>query len=483
MNVNKDKFYSGSPCHRRARLRPLKILLSWPIGLWCYNSFHPARDTRGTIPRGGVQFSRSLLRFLYLEGEPSLYRQGSCTVLTILLFLLDQISAWSQVAASNVVIQELFDSPKKITEHGVKITEPQEGVLTQASRALTIDPTIKGKRKLEVELSESDSDNDAGLRVQDVDAGLLAYVDGWDEEDEDDESGGDAKFTEDEDSEDDDYDPAKDDDDVAAYGVDDDFLFGWLTEVEVGEKNEEGGSSVVASQKTYTVEGPEVEDSEAMYGAKDSDKEVIGYELNSDDDGEGHQWPEFNPKTDMKNPRFCNGMLFASPRILRATVRERAIQKGWVPLWDMNDKRRLRAICQADNCNYELYASKMQHEDTFQIKRYQSKHSCVRVLENPTVRTPYLITRKRVPNHHQKTKNELRTKAQLRKAAAKDKRDEKRAAEKAAAMAAGKGLPTRSRPPKATTSTIRNASTNAQPSQASSRSSVRIRANANKGGK
>ncbi|XP_004303589.1 PREDICTED: uncharacterized protein LOC101315165 [Fragaria vesca subsp. vesca] len=53
-----------------------------------------------------------------------------------------------------------------------------------------------------------------------------------------------------------------------------------------------------------------------------------------------------------------------------------------------------------------------------------------------------------------KTKNELRTKAQLRKAAAKDKRDEKRAAEKAAAMAAGKGLPTRSRPPKATTSTV-----------------------------
>ncbi|XP_004303590.1 PREDICTED: uncharacterized protein LOC101315451 [Fragaria vesca subsp. vesca] len=130
-----------------------------------------------------------------------------------------------------------------------------------------------------------------------------------------------------------------------------------------------------------------------MYGDKDSDKEVTGYELNSDDDGEGHQWPEFNPKTDMKNPRFCNGMLFATPRILRAAIRERAIQKGWVPLWDMNDKRRLRAICQADNCNYELYASKMQHEDTFQIKRYQSKHSCERVLENPTVRTPYLITR------------------------------------------------------------------------------------------
>ena len=76
MNMNKDNIYSGSPCHGRARLRPLKILLSWPIGLRCYNYFHPARDTRGAIPRGGVQFSRSFLRSLYLEGEPSLYRQG-----------------------------------------------------------------------------------------------------------------------------------------------------------------------------------------------------------------------------------------------------------------------------------------------------------------------------------------------------------------------------------------------------------------------
>ncbi|KAL6125327.1 hypothetical protein ACLB2K_073386 [Fragaria x ananassa] len=76
-----------------------------------------------------------------------------------------------------------------------------------------------------------------------------------------------------------------------------------------------------------------------------------------------------------------------------------------------------------------------------------------------------------------KTKNELRTKAQLRKAAAKDKRYEKRVAEKAVAKAASKGPPTRGRPPKSTTSTVRNASANAQPSQpsqASSRSSVRI---------
>ncbi|KAL6194565.1 hypothetical protein ACLB2K_035647 [Fragaria x ananassa] len=78
-----------------------------------------------------------------------------------------------------------------------------------------------------------------------------------------------------------------------------------------------------------------------------------------------------------------------------------------------------------------------------------------------------------------KTKNELRAKAQLRKVAAKDKRDAKRVA----AKATGRGPPTKGRPPKVATSTVINASANTQPSQASSRSSVRIRANANKGGK
>ncbi|KAL6134084.1 hypothetical protein ACLB2K_066317 [Fragaria x ananassa] len=131
--------------------------------------------------------------YLFLGFEACLFL--SCHVMVlVVLYCPNQILAWSLVAASNVVIHELLDSPKKITEHGVKITEPQEG-----------------------------------LRVQDVDAGLLAYEYGWDEEDEDDESRGDAKFTEGEDSEDDDYDPAKYDDDVAAYGVGDDFLFDWLT--------------------------------------------------------------------------------------------------------------------------------------------------------------------------------------------------------------------------------------------------------------
>lgn len=370
----------------------------------------------------------------------------------------DQIPGWSQAASSNVVIEELPDSPRKprtsvkIEElpdspkkqpqvpnqvkgkrykmqairkalPGVKIIEHQEDVPTQASRVPVIDPTDKGKGKLEFEQVDGDSDDDYdgeglggqshgdGLGGHDDGEGLgfrddgenlggqegedveIEVEDGWGsgEDEEECESEGGLKFSSEEDSQDDDYNPAADDDDVAAYGVDDDFLFDWLTDPEGGERASEEGCGTASVGRSNVDEGAEDEDNKGMFGAIDSDEEGIGQEHNSDDDGEGPNFPEFNPKVDMKDPHFCKGMLFATPQILRAAIREQAIQKGWVPIFVKNDKKRLRAICKAENCDFELYASKMQHENTFQIKTYQKKHSCARVIDNTAVRTPYLI--------------------------------------------------------------------------------------------
>ncbi|KAL6127044.1 hypothetical protein ACLB2K_075089 [Fragaria x ananassa] len=121
----------------------------------------------------------------------------------------------------------------------------------------------------------------------------------------------------------------------------------------------------------------------------DSDEEAIGEEYNSD--GDEVRYPEFNPKVDMENPWFCKGMLFATPEILRATITERAIQKGWEPLYSKSDRSRLRVICKAEDCEFELFASRMQHSNTFQIKTYQGNHNCARVQENCAVRVPYLV--------------------------------------------------------------------------------------------
>lgn len=120
-------------------------------------------------------------------------------------------------------------------------------------------------------------------------------------------------------------------------------------------------------------------------------RSVLGGQLGSDGEVDDDDYPEFNPKTDMLDPQFCLGLKFATPKIFRAAVRERAIQKGWIPVFARTDKDKIRVICKADNCPFEMYAGKMQHSSTLQIKTYRSAHTCYRVNENPTIRVPYLV--------------------------------------------------------------------------------------------
>ncbi|XP_061991204.1 uncharacterized protein LOC133709465 isoform X2 [Rosa rugosa] len=306
---------------------------------------------------------------------------------------------------SSVKIDELLESPNRQPEvakqvkgrrykvcaqrkklSSLKISEPQEEIPTQASKAPTSDPTDKGKKKVEFEegLFEEDSDDDGqddSLHDDDHD-GLLH----------EEEETGQGNSSGDDESADDDYNPAADDEEYAAYGVDDDFLFEWLTEEEDGQTV--GGEGCSKADEGVSgnndMEGDEDEDTEGMFGAVDSDEEGIGHEADSEDDGVGGRFPEFNPNVDMKNPWFCKGMKFATAKILRAAIRERAIQKGWEAVFLKNDRGRIRAICKAENCPFDLYASKMQHEDTLMIKNYNGQHTCARVIENSTVRTPYL---------------------------------------------------------------------------------------------
>ncbi|XP_024195875.1 uncharacterized protein LOC112199041 [Rosa chinensis] len=120
-------------------------------------------------------------------------------------------------------------------------------------------------------------------------------------------------------------------------------------------------------------------DNETMHGAIESNEECIGNKVGSDGEEDRDGFPEFNPKTDMHNPQFCLGMKFATPKILRAAVREKAIQKGWEAFFVKSDRDRIKVICKAQNCPFELYASKMKHVNT-----------CARVKDNSMIRVPYL---------------------------------------------------------------------------------------------
>ncbi|XP_024200627.1 uncharacterized protein LOC112203965 [Rosa chinensis] len=50
-------------------------------------------------------------------------------------------------------------------------------------------------------------------------------------------------------------------------------------------------------------------------------------------------------------------------------------------------------VCKKDNYPFELFASKMQHEDTLMIKKYNPMHKCTRKFSNAMVRQRYLTAK------------------------------------------------------------------------------------------
>ncbi|XP_024163880.1 uncharacterized protein LOC112170821 [Rosa chinensis] len=136
----------------------------------------------------------------------------------------------------------------------------------------------------------------------------------------------------------------------------------------------------------------EFEDNEDMFADNGSNQEQPDYIINYDGEQE-EVGNEFNPKTDIKRPVFKLDMKFGTVQILRDALKEMAIQGGWEYVFIKNDKVRLRVICKEDDCPFELFASKMQHENSLMIKGYNPKHTYTRKFNNSMVKLRYLTAK------------------------------------------------------------------------------------------
>nr|XP_017239829.1 PREDICTED: uncharacterized protein LOC108212616 [Daucus carota subsp. sativus] len=95
---------------------------------------------------------------------------------------------------------------------------------------------------------------------------------------------------------------------------------------------------------------------------------------NSTDEDE-KSYPVFDHKTEMDDPKFELGQLFATAKIFREAVRMQAIIQRRPIKQCRNYGARVKFICEAP-CSWVIYASKMQLTDTYQIKVYDSNHTC-----------------------------------------------------------------------------------------------------------
>lgn len=103
------------------------------------------------------------------------------------------------------------------------------------------------------------------------------------------------------------------------------------------------------------------------------------------------KYKEFKPVSGKQNPIFELGMIFKSRAQFVGVVRHHAILNGKDIRFKMNDGCRVRAICR-QGCPWTIFASlRRGHNKILQVKIYEPKHICGRILVNRLVNSSWLV--------------------------------------------------------------------------------------------
>ncbi|XP_062011844.1 uncharacterized protein LOC133728443 [Rosa rugosa] len=90
------------------------------------------------------------------------------------------------------------------------------------------------------------------------------------------------------------------------------------------------------------------------------------------------EWEEFNPKTDMKNPKFKLGMVFADSVVFKKAVRKHAVLTRKELRFVRNERHKVKVICKTSaGCPFWLFASSPGSDtSSLMIKVYRPEHKC-----------------------------------------------------------------------------------------------------------
>ena len=139
-------------------------------------------------------------------------------------------------------------------------------------------------------------------------------------------------------------------------------------------------------------------DKEIMLSDEDStyDTDEIRSKASSSDEETNTRgrprWKIFRPHTDMEDPQFKLGMLFASSAELKAAIRQHSIKHQRKIKLLKNDKRRVKAVC-LGKCSWLIYASRVKGEETYKVQTLNPKHTCGKIYSNRNVTSKVLAVR------------------------------------------------------------------------------------------
>ena len=88
-----------------------------------------------------------------------------------------------------------------------------------------------------------------------------------------------------------------------------------------------------------------------------------------DEDGNKNRgYPRFRKEQMRKDFEFTKGMEFSSINEFKDALREHCLLNGKEIRWLKNEKERARAVCRAEDCNFEAFVSRVRGTTSFRLK-------------------------------------------------------------------------------------------------------------------
>ena len=109
-----------------------------------------------------------------------------------------------------------------------------------------------------------------------------------------------------------------------------------------------------------------------------------------DEDDEKAVFPIFNPNSTFGQVHLELGMEFENLDLFKDALRDYTIHLGREFVWKKNDRERVRAKCKEQECKWKIFCSWNKGEKCFQVKTFNSEHSCARVFKNKTAKKKWI---------------------------------------------------------------------------------------------
>lgn len=139
-----------------------------------------------------------------------------------------------------------------------------------------------------------------------------------------------------------------------------------------------------------SVQPPSDEDNEQSDKDSWHSEELKSPISTDDEDDEKVVFPIFNPNSTFGQVHLELGMEFENLDLFKDALRDYTIHLGREFVWKKNDRERVRAKCKEQECKWEIFCSWNKGEKCFQVKTFNSEHSCARVFKNKTAKKKWI---------------------------------------------------------------------------------------------